>query len=122
MILAAGHTLGGRDAWSPQGENPVLQAMRTEHFQVLGSSRTYLDFYLGFGFTLSAYLMLQAILLWQWATIAKTNPQQIRGMVVAMALASLVSAALSWTFLFVIPTAFTLAIAVLLGLAIFVGR
>jgi hypothetical protein len=122
MLLAAGHTLGGRKAWSPQGENPVLQAMRTERFQVVGVSRTYLDFYLGFGFTLSVFLVLQAILLWQLATIAKTAPLQVRGMVTALAVASLASTLLSWRFLFAVPTAFTLVITVLLGLAAFIGR
>ena len=122
MLLATGHTLGGRTAWSPQGENPVLQAMRTEHFQVFGVSRTYLDFYLGFGLTLSAYLVLQAVLLWQLATMAKTDPSQVRGMVAALAIASLASAVLSWQFLFAIPTAFTLAVTVLPGLAVYVRR
>src|SRR4051812_40723948 len=96
MLLAVGHTLGGSSAWSPQGENPVLQAMRTEHFQVLGSSRTYLDFYLGFGYTISAYLVLQSVLLWQLATMAKRNHEQVRGMVIALTLASLASAVLAW--------------------------
>jgi hypothetical protein len=77
---------------------------------------------MGFGFTLSAYLVLQAVLLWQLATIAKANPLQVRGMVTALALVALASAVLSWKFLFLIPTVFTLAITVLLGLALFAGK
>ena len=62
LLFAAGHTLGGSDAWSPLGETEVLKSMRSFRFDVFGVSRTYLDFYLGFGFTLSVYLLLQAIL------------------------------------------------------------
>ena len=72
VLFAAGHTLGGRKAWSPQGENQVLQAMRTVRFETFGVSRTYLDFYRGFGFTISVFLAVQAVVLWQLATIAST--------------------------------------------------
>ena len=71
LLLGVGHTLGGRKSWSPVGENDVLQAMRSVAFDVGGVQRTYLDFYVGFGYTLSAYLFLQAALLWQLAAIAK---------------------------------------------------
>jgi len=37
LLFAAGHTLGGRNAWSPAGENNVLQAMRTVRFDVFSA-------------------------------------------------------------------------------------
>ena len=65
LVFAAGHSLGGRKYWSPQGKTEVLKAMRTVRFEVFGVSRTYLDFYLGFGLSLSVFLLLQAAVLWQ---------------------------------------------------------
>ena len=121
-LLAAGHTLGGRKAWSPQGENQVLEAMRTLRFEVFGVNRTYMDFYLGFGFTISVFLVLQAVLLWQLAAAAKTNALQVRGMVAAMALAELGCTLVAWKFLFVLPTAFSAVLTLLLGLAFVVAR
>jgi len=122
LLFAAGHTLGGRKDWSPMGETDVLQAMRTVRYQVLGVSRSYLDFYRGFGFTLSVYLLLQAILLWQLAAIAKTEPLRVRPMIAAFALASLASGILSWRFILPIPVIFSGALTVCLGLAFFVAR
>jgi len=122
LLFAAGHTLGGRKAWSPIGESEVLKAMRTFRFETMGVSRTYLDFYLGFGFTLSVYLLLQAILLWQLAVVAKTDPLQVRPMIASFALASVAAGILSWVFIFPVPAAFSAVLTVCLGLAFFVAR
>ena len=121
-VNAAGHTLGGQSAWSPQGENTVLQAMRTTRFDVLGVSRTYLDFYLGFGFILSVFLVVQAVLLWQLSTVAKTDPQRVKGMVAVLGLGTLGCSIVSWKFLFAIPTVFSAVLTLCLGLALFLAR
>jgi hypothetical protein len=122
LLLAAGHTLGGSDSWSPVGESEVLKAMRTFRFEILGVSRTYLDFYLGFGFTLSVYFLLQAILLWQLAAIARTEPLKVRPMIASFALASLASGLLSLRFIFPVPVVFSGVLTAVLGLAFFAAR
>jgi len=119
LLFAAGHTLGGMNSWSPMGENDVLRAMRSVRFDVEGVSRTYLDFYLGLGFTISVYLLLQAVLLWQLATIAKTDPLRTRPLIVSFFLASAVSAVLSWTLIFAVPAIFSAVIAACLGFAFY---
>ncbi len=80
LLFAAGHTVGGTQEWSPMGETDVLQAMRTHRFDVMGLSRTYLDFYRGFGYTLTVTLLLQAVLLWQLASLARTEPRRVSPM------------------------------------------
>jgi hypothetical protein len=52
LLFALGHTLGGVKFWSPMGDNQVLQLMRSVHFDVMGTSRSYFDFYMGFGWSL----------------------------------------------------------------------
>ncbi len=74
LILAVGHYLGGVDSWSPVGETEVLKTMQSFRFDTGGMSRTYFDFYLGFGFILSVYLLLQAVLL-----LAACDPRKDRG-------------------------------------------
>jgi hypothetical protein len=122
LLFAAGHTLGGRKDWSPIGGSEVLKAMGTFRLEVEGVSRTYLDFYRGFGYTISVTLLLQAVLLWQLATIAKTDPSLVRPMVAAFALASFASAWLAWRFIFPVPALFAAVLAVCLAVAFFVGR
>src|SRR5450631_2364719 len=70
FLFALGHTLGGMKLWSPMGENQVLELMRSVQFETMGVSRSYLDFHLGFGYCLSVAGFLQAVLLWQIASVA----------------------------------------------------
>jgi hypothetical protein len=119
LLFAVLHTLGGADSWSPVGETDVLRAMRSYHFDAGGVSRTYLDFYLGLGFSVGVFLLLQAVLLWQLATLAKVDSVRVRPMIVSFIVASLACAFLSWKFIFVVPAIFSVVIAALLGLAFY---
>jgi hypothetical protein len=122
LLFAVGHTLGASNDWSPMGETEVLNAMRTVRFDVMGVSRTYLDFYQGLGLTVSVFLLLQAIVLWQLAALAKSAPLQARGMVSSFALASLASGIISWKFILPIPAVFSAVLTVCLALAYFRAR
>ena len=119
LLLAAGHTAGGLSFWSPAGETEVLRAMRSFHFDAGGVSRTYLDFYLGFGFVIGVYLLMQAVAFWQLASIAKSDALRIRPLIGSFLLASVASAVLSWRFIFVVPVVSFTAVAVCLGLAFY---
>ena len=122
FLFAVGHSLGGMKSWSPAGDNDVLRAMRSVHFNAAGVSRTYLDFYMGFGWTLSIFLLLQAVLLWQLATIAGTDPQSVRPSIAAFFVATLASAVVSWELILPTPVIFSAAIAICLGVAFFAAR
>ncbi|HXB56913.1 MAG TPA: hypothetical protein VN461_19275 [Vicinamibacteria bacterium] len=106
LLFAAGHTLGGTQEWSPMGETDVLQAMRTHRFDVMGLSRTYLDFYRGFGYTLTVTLLLQAVLLWQLASLARTEPRRASPMIASFVLASLASTVIAWAIILPVPAYF----------------
>lgn len=119
LIFATSHSLGSLESWSPVGETEVLKAMKSFHFDTEGVTRTYFDFYLGFGLILGVYLFLQAVVLWQLAALAKTDALRLRPLLVSIFIASVVSAILSWKFIFAIPAVSFAVIAVGLGLAIF---
>src|SRR5712692_5273686 len=96
FLFAAGHSLGGLSSWSPAGETDVLRAMRTVRFVAGGASRTYLDFYMGFGWTLSLSMLLQAVLLWQIAAIAYADTSRVRPMIASFFIITVASAWVSW--------------------------
>jgi len=122
LLLAAGHTLGGRKQWSPMGDNAVLQAMKDTRFDTMGVSRTYLDFYVGFGYSLSVAQTLLAVLLWQLASMARTNARGVRPMILVIGLACLGNALIAWNFIFPLPALFSLATAIPLAVAFAVAR
>jgi hypothetical protein len=105
LLTAAGHTLGGSSSWSPLGENNTLRNMQSFHMDVFGVSRTYYDFYMGFGHSISIYMLLQAVVLWLLASLAKRDITSVRPFIATFTLASLALATVSWIFIFAIPAA-----------------
>jgi len=117
LVFAVAHTLGGLKGWSPLGETDVLTAMRTFHFDVEGVNRSYYQFYRGFGFLLSVFLVLQAVLLWQLASLARANRLLARPLVWSFFVSSFPIGVLTWLFLFPTPVYFDAALTACLGWA-----
>jgi hypothetical protein len=122
LLFAIGHTLGGLKYWSPMGDNPVLQAMRTVHFNALGVNRSYFDFYMGFGYSISVSQVMLTILLWQFSTLARTDSLRVRPMIIVVALAIAVGGLVAWRFIFPVPALFSLALVATLIMAFAVAR
>src|SRR5215467_2539714 len=100
LVFTAGHSLGGLRKWSPMGDNDVLRAMTAVRFDTMGANRSYLDFFLGFGWSISVAMLMQTVLLWQMASLARTNPASVRPMIVVIGLATIASAVIAWRFIF----------------------
>lgn len=122
LIFAFGHTAGGLRKWSPMGDNEVLRAMTAVRFDTMGANRSYLDFFMGFGWAISVAMVMQTVLLWQMASLARTNPASVRPMIALVALATFVSGVIAWRFLFPIPALFSLALVIPLVAAFVVAR
>jgi len=122
MLFALGHMLGGLKYWSPMGDNPVLQAMRATQFDVMGTKRSYFDFYMGFGHSLSVAQVMLAILLWQLAALARTDAPGVRPMIAVIALATMAGGIIAWRFIFPLPALFSLALVGSLAVAYVVAR
>jgi len=119
LVFSWGHTMGGFKGWSPVGDNPVLASMKAFHFDVEGVSRSYYEFYRGFGFLLTVFLILQAVLLWQLASLAKNNRSAARRLAWSIFLASIPTGILSWIFLFPVPVYFDVLLTACLAWAVF---
>jgi hypothetical protein len=122
LLYCAGHTIGM--PWTPYTDpeaTSVLEAMKSHSFEAEGFKGTYWDLYFGFGLIISVYLLVQAAVLWQLASLAKTDAIRVRPIVVSFLVAFVINAALSWKYFFVVPvvlavlTAICLAIALLLA-------
>jgi len=118
FLYFAGHTLGA--PWTP-GEAPadiaVVEAMKSDHFAVIGVSRSYWDFYFGFGLVISVMQLLQAVVLWQLGTLAKTDAARLRPIIAVFCLSLVINAVLGWIYFFPIPLVTAVLIAICLLLA-----
>src|SRR6267378_1288893 len=63
LLFDAGHTSGF--PWSDPKWAVDIGSMRSTHFYIMGFSRTYWDFYVGFGLFVSVFLLLAMVLAWQ---------------------------------------------------------
>jgi len=121
-VFTAGHAMGGLKKWSPIGDNEVLRQMTTVHFQTMGATRSYLDFYLGFGWSVTVAMALHSILLWQLASPARVNGALVRPMIGTFILAIFASGAIAWWFIFPLPAIFSAALLVPLVWAYVIAR
>ncbi|HLW22912.1 MAG TPA: hypothetical protein VKT22_00975 [Steroidobacteraceae bacterium] len=118
LLLGLGHGIGYPwEPAAPPASPELLGAVRTLHFDVLGVSRSYFDFHVGFGWMLEAYLLAHAILFWQLGALASHERAAMRAIVGVLLLESLALTVLAAVFLFWIPTLMSGLIATCLAIA-----
>ena len=82
--------------------------MRSTHFYIMGFSRTYWDFYVGFGLFVSVFLLLAVVLAWQLGRLPPESLALMRGTAWAFALCFAAITVLSWKYFFIIPIVFSI--------------
>ncbi len=118
FLYFAGHTAGM--PWTP-GQGPaelaVIEAMKSNRFAAMGSSRTYWDFYFGFGVVISVLQLVQAVVLWQLGSLAKTDATRLRPIIASLFIAFIANAIIGWMYFFAVPVVMAVVIAICLALA-----
>ena len=121
LLFDIGHSAGC--PWSDPAWGVDVGAMRSSHFTILGFSRTYWDFYVGFGLFVSVFLLLAAVLAWQLGNLTRQTFPLVRSTAWTLALCFAAVTLLSWMYFFTIPIAFASVITVcLLAAAWLSGR
>lgn len=123
LLYFAGHTAGM--PWTPYTNPeamPILEAMKSHSFEAEGFKGTYWDLYFGFGLIISAFLLVQAAVLWQVASLAKTDAIRVRPIVVSFLVAFIINAALAWKYFFAVPVVMAGVIALCLAISLVLAR
>src|SRR5215813_3769393 len=103
LLFAIGHTLGFRQSDPKWGVDALLSSMRSIHFDMQGSSRSYWDLFVGAGFSLSVFFVFSAILAWQLGSLSPETLARLRGIAWAFALCFAAITVLSAMYLFIVP-------------------
>ncbi len=106
LLFDAGHTSGF--PWSDPKWGVDLRAMRSTHFYIIGFSRTYWDFYVGFGLFVSVFLLLAVVLAWQLGSLPPESLALVRVTAWVFALCFAAITVLSWRYFFIIPIVFSI--------------
>ena len=123
LLFTLGHTLAFRQPDPQWGVDALVTSMRTIRFDVLGLNRTYWDFFVGSGFSISLFLLFAAILAWQLGGLSRKTLTLLP--VVSSALAALFVAitVLNCLYFFIVPIVFSALISLcLLAAAWLSGR
>jgi len=117
VLFAVGHTLGFLQTDPQWGVDSLVASMRSIHFHVLGSNRTYWDFFAGFGFFVTAFLLFAAVLAWQLGGLSRETLRLLPVITWALAITFVVNTVLSVMYFFIFPIIFSVLITVCLILA-----
>ena len=111
VLFALGHTIGFRrvdPSWNADG---VVNGMRSLSFHVMGFNRSYWDFFSGFGFFVSVFLVFAAILAWQFASLSREALAALPVARWSFAACFVLIASLTWRYFFLPPGVFSTLVA-----------
>lgn len=103
VLFALGHTLGFRQIDPRWGVDSLLQSMRTIRFDVQGFSRTYWDFYVGFGLFVTVFQLFAAVITWQLGSLSAETLSALAVVRWGLVTCFVAVTILSWIYFFLIP-------------------
>jgi hypothetical protein len=118
ILFCAGHTWGGmlaQRSLGPQAD-AVFGSMKAVQFTFHGSVCTWYGFWLGFGLTVSVFLLFSAFAAWRLDAVEPASWPAVAPIAVALAASHAANAILAWKYFFVGPGVLATAVTVLLGL------
>lgn len=117
VLFGLGHQLGFRRVDPRWGVDSVIGTLKATRFQVQGMTRTYWDFFSGFGFFVTVLLFFAAVLAWQLGGLPADTLRSLGLVTWAFALTFVVITLLTWRYFFIAPLVFSSLVALCLLLA-----
>ena len=117
VLFGLAHQLGFRQVDPRWGVDSAIGALKATQFQVQGMTRSYWDFFSGFGFIMTVLLFFSAILAFQLAGLSKETLRRLSLVTWAFALAFVVITLLTWRYVFIAPLVFASLVALCLLMA-----
>jgi hypothetical protein len=114
------HTIGGVLSKPKDPEQiAVIETMKSHTFNVMGSMRTFWDFFFGYGLGVTVTLLIQGILFWMLGSLVKTSPAAVKPIVGLFAINFAVMSVIVSKYFFIAPGVTEVLIALSLAAAYF---
>ena len=110
LVFAALHTFGFRQVDPQWGVESLISLMRSIHFDIMGTSRTYWDFFVGFGLFFTIFLVFTAVLAWQLGSLSRQSLAMMRGTAWALVICFAAVTMVAFRYAFVVPIVFSVLI------------
>jgi hypothetical protein len=119
FIHAVLHTIGGVFGKVEPGPAAVaVAAMKSNQFLLMGNMRSFWDFYFGMGLGVTISLTMESVVLWQLASLARTDAARLRPILATFLVGYVAIAVNSYFNFFIAPVIAELLMVLCLGLAI----
>lgn len=123
LIFCALHTVGGvLSKPAPGVQTFVVQVMKSNSFNFMGSIRTFWDFNMGYGLILSVVLFIHSLLFWQLGSMVKTDGARLRPVLALLCLEFAAQSPIAGRYFFLGPAITSAIIAACLAIAFFTAR
>lgn len=114
VLFSAGHTLGFRQVDPHWGIDALVAAMKSMHFDAQGFSRSYYDFYAGFGLFVGVFLFFAALVCWQLGAVNAATLRSLAFLSWSLVMCFACVTVLSWKYFFLAPLMFSVVITICL--------
>lgn len=122
LLFAGAHTFGFSQSDPSWGVDAVVGGMHSVHFDAMGSSRSYWDFFLAAGYTTGVLYLFAAVLAWQLGGLPPDALARLKMARWAFALCFAGIAFLCWQYLFIVPLGFAVTITLCLAAAALLSK
>jgi hypothetical protein len=123
FIHAVLHTIGGVfGKVRPGPAAAAVEAMKMNQFLLMGHTRSFWDFYHGFGLAATISLTAEAVVFWHLGSLAKTDAGRLRPILATFLVAYTALAVNSYAYFFLAPVIVEIFIAACLGLAMVTAK
>jgi hypothetical protein len=118
VFYALGHTLGAVVATPSFGleSDRVVSMMKSVHLEAQGANCTWYGFYRGFGWLVSVFFILSAVVAWDLGGRTMRERAALGPISFSMFLSHAAGSLIAWAYFFPTPRVFSAATAGLLGL------
>ncbi len=114
LLFAAGHTLGFQKTDPNWGVDSLIGSLRGVQFETQGFTRSYLDFFVGFGLFASVFLLFAGVLAWQLGSCLPDVLARLKGAAWSLALCFVAITILCLRYFFLTPIIFSAVISLVL--------
>lgn len=115
LLFALGHQLGFRQVDPAWNAGDVVRAMQSTRFVTQGFTRTYWQFFSGFGFLVTALLLFSAVFAWSVGNLKADLARALAPVLVSFAVCYVAVAVLTWMNFFIAPGVFATLVAAMLA-------
>jgi hypothetical protein len=123
IVQSVLHTIGGVFGKPMPGPAATaVMAMKENQFLLTGLTRSYWDFYIGFGLAITVFLAVEGVVFWMLGSLAGKDGVNVRPILMAFVVGYAALAVLAYKFFFAGPLICDVVIALLMGLAIYAAK